>query len=136
MPSGVGNHPARRADSRAWPSITNHSTCTGSVSNSWSSPSNVAEALPKGRSHLADRLTRASLSVDLNVAEGADKFSKGENGGRDNLAARGSATESAALLDVYLRLELTSEVEHRPGKQMLERIVAMLVKLARSFEGP
>ncbi len=36
---------------------------------------------------------------------------------------------------VYLRLELTSEIEHTAGKQILERIVAMLVKLARSFEG-
>ena len=39
-------------------------------------------------------------------------------------------------MDVCLRLELTNEVEHRAGKQMLERIVAMLGNLARSFEGP
>ena len=39
-------------------------------------------------------------------------------------------------MDVYLRLELTSEIEHCAGEQMLERIVAMRVKLARSFEGP
>ena len=95
----------------------------------------VIQALPKGRSHLADQLTRASLSVFLNVAEGAGKFSKGDKR-RYYLAARGSATESAAFMDVYLRLELTSEVEHCAAKQMLERIVAMLVKLARSFEGP
>ena len=94
----------------------------------------VIQSLPKGRSHLADQLTRASISIVLNVAEGAGKFSKGDKR-RYYLAARGSATESAALLDVYLRLELTSEVDHGAGKQMLERIVAMLVKLARSFEG-
>ena len=93
----------------------------------------VIQALPKGQSHLADQLTRASISIVLNVAEGAGKFSKGDQR-RYYLAARGSATESAALLDVYLRLELMSEVNHRAGKQMLERIVAMLVKLARSFE--
>ena len=92
----------------------------------------VIQELPKGRSHLADQLTRASISIVLNVAEGAGKFSKGEKR-RYYLAARGSATESAALLDVYLRLELMSEVNHSAGKQMLERIVA-LVKLARSFE--
>ncbi len=94
----------------------------------------VIQALPKGRSHLADQLTRASVSIVLNVAEGAGKFSKGDKR-RYDLAARGSATESAALLDVYLRLALTTEGEHRAGKQMLERIVAMLVKLARTFEG-
>jgi four helix bundle protein len=94
----------------------------------------VIQALPKGRAHLADQLTRASISIVLNVAEGAGKFSKGDKR-RYYLAARGSATESAALLDVYLRLELIAEGEHGAGKQMLERIVAMLVKLARSFEG-
>jgi four helix bundle protein len=94
----------------------------------------VIQALPKGRSHLADQLTRSSISIVLNVAEGAGKFSKGDKR-RYYLAARGSATESAAILDVCFRLELVGEVEHRSGKQMLERIVAMLVKLARSFEG-
>ena len=93
----------------------------------------VIHALPKGRSHLADQFTRASSSVVLNVAEGAGKFSKGDKR-RYYLAARGSATESAALLDICFRLELASEADHRAGKQMLERIVAMLVKLARSFE--
>ena len=38
----------------------------------------VIQALPKGRSHLADQLTRASISIVLNVAEGAGKFSKGD----------------------------------------------------------
>ena len=93
----------------------------------------VIHSLPKGRSHLADQLTRASLSIVLNVAEGAGKFSKGDKR-RYYLAARGSATESAALLDVYFQLKLAEEVDHRDGKLMLERIVAMLVKLARSFE--
>ena len=93
----------------------------------------VIRGLPKGRSHLADQFTRSSISVVLNVAEGAGKFSKGDKR-RYHLAARGSATESAALLDICFRLEIAAEADHRAGKQMLERIVAMLVKLARSFE--
>jgi four helix bundle protein len=32
----------------------------------------VIEALPRGRSHLADQFTRASTSIVLNLAEGAD----------------------------------------------------------------
>ncbi|MFM2420157.1 MAG: hypothetical protein RL385_4880 [Pseudomonadota bacterium] len=36
----------------------------------------VIEGLPRGRSHLADQLTRASLSIVLNIAEGAGKHSK------------------------------------------------------------
>ena len=91
------------------------------------------QALPKGRSHLADQFTRASISIVLNVAEGAGKFSNGDKR-RYYLTARGSATESAALLDICFRLELIGQADHTAGKQMLERIVAMLVKLARSFE--
>lgn len=93
----------------------------------------VIRALPKGRAHLADQFTRASVSVVLNVAEGAGKFSKADKR-RYYLAARGSATESAALLDICFRLELATEAEYRAGKHLLERIVAMLVNLARSFE--
>ena len=35
----------------------------------------VVENLPRGRSHLSDQLQRASLSVPLNIAEGAIEFS-------------------------------------------------------------
>ena len=49
----------------------------------------VIRGLPKGRSHLADQFTRSSISVVLNVAEGAGKFSKGDKR-RYYLAARGS----------------------------------------------
>jgi hypothetical protein len=36
----------------------------------------IIERLPRGRSHLADQFTRASLSIVLNIAEGAGKLSK------------------------------------------------------------
>ena len=93
----------------------------------------VIAALPRGRGHLADQLARASLSVVNNIAEGTGKTSAAEKR-RYYTTARGSATESAALLDVYLRLRLTSEDNHRTGKDLLVRIVSMLVKLARSVE--
>jgi hypothetical protein len=38
----------------------------------------IVEHLPRGRGHLADQLTRASLSIVNNIAEGAGKFSKGD----------------------------------------------------------
>jgi four helix bundle protein len=50
------------------------------------------------------------------------------------LTARGSATESAALLDVCYRLELLHEKDLKAGKERVGRIVSMLVKLARSCE--
>jgi four helix bundle protein len=61
----------------------------------------IIEGLPRGRSHLADQFTRASLSIVLivfNLVEGTGKHSKLDK--RRYLTRRGSATESAALLDV------------------------------------
>ena len=51
-------------------------------------------------------------------------------------AARRSATESAALLDACHRVKLITDADHRAGKELLFRIVSMLVKLTRSFEAP
>ena len=93
----------------------------------------VIESLPRGRSHLADQFTRASISIVLNLAEGAGKHSKPDKR-RYYLTARGSATESAALLDVCWRLKLLEEGKQMAGKEMLVRVVSMLVKLAQSFE--
>lgn len=91
------------------------------------------EALPRGRSHLADQFTRASTSIVLNLAEGAGKHSKPDKR-RYYLTARGSATESAALLDVCVRLKLLDEAGHKAGKEMLVRVVSMLIKLAQACE--
>lgn len=75
----------------------------------------IIEALPRGRSHLADQFPRSSTSIVLNVAEGAGKLSKPDKR-RYYLTARGSATESAALLDVCLRLELLDQARHQAGQ--------------------
>jgi four helix bundle protein len=93
----------------------------------------VIEALPRGRSHLADQFTRASTSVVLNIAEGAGKLSKPDKR-RYYLTARGSATESAALLDACQRLKLLEDAAHRTGTEMVVRIVSMLIRLAQACE--
>jgi four helix bundle protein len=93
----------------------------------------IIEALPRGRSHLADQFTRASTSVVLNIAEGAGKLSKPDKR-RYYMTARGSATESAALLDGCLRLNLLDEALHGKGKDMIVRIVSMLIRLAQACE--
>ena len=93
----------------------------------------VIDTLPRGRSHLRDQLTRASTSIVLNLAEGAGKHSKADKR-RYYLSARGSATESAALLDVLSRLKLLDVAGHQAGKEMLVRVVSMLIKLAQSLE--
>jgi four helix bundle protein len=99
----------------------------------WAHANAIIERLPRGRSHLADQFTRASLSIVLNVAEGAGKHSRPDKR-RYYLTARGSATESAALLDACFRINLLDDTGHKEGKAMLVRIVSMLFKLARSCE--
>src|SRR5262249_1453819 len=94
----------------------------------------IIEALPRGRSHLADQFTRASTSILLNLAEGAGKLSKADKR-RYYLTARGSATESAALLDACMRLKLIPASAQSEGKEMLVRMVSMLIKLAQACEG-
>ena len=93
----------------------------------------IVEQLPRGRGHLANQLSRAGLSVVNNIAEGAGKFSPGDKR-RYYLTANGSTTECAAMLDVCERRKLISEDTARRGKQLAERIVAMLVKLSKSHE--
>ena len=93
----------------------------------------VIEHLPRGRGHLADQLTRATISIVLNIAEGAGKFTRPEKR-RYYVIATGSATESAAIFDVCLMLKLVTPETHQHGKAMIERVVAMLVKLAQSME--
>lgn len=93
----------------------------------------VIQALPRGRSHLADQFTRASTSIVLNLAEGAGKLSKPDKR-RYYLTARGSATESAALLDVCVRLKLLDESAQKAGKDMIVRVVSMLIRLAQACE--
>ena len=93
----------------------------------------VIEAMPRGRSHLADQFTRSSMSIVLNIAEGAGKLSKPDKR-RYYLTARGSATESAALLDIGLRLKLLEQPLHKRGKDAVVRIVSMLIRLAQACE--
>src|SRR5688500_16772936 len=54
--------------------------------------------LPKGHAVLRDQLERASLSIVLNIAEGAGRRSRRDKS-RFYTIARGSGMESAALID-------------------------------------
>ena len=93
----------------------------------------VIEAMPRGKSHLADQLSRASTSIVLNLAEGVGKFSRPDKR-RFYLIARGSAMESAALLDVFLSMNLVEPDKHGAGKVLIARVVSMLVMLIRKCE--
>jgi four helix bundle protein len=86
----------------------------------------VAGALPRGHGSLADQLKRAGISIPANIAE-----ANGRTGLADRrhfyAIARGSATESAALLDVVALVQQEPRVIE--GKAILRRVVQMLTKL-------
>ena len=94
----------------------------------------VVEQLPRGRGYLADQLQRAATSIPLNIAEGAGEFSRADKA-RFYRIARRSGTECAAIFDVCRRLRLISEDRHAAGRDLLLRIVSMLVRLARPSHG-
>ena len=91
----------------------------------------VIEHLPRGRGYLSDQLQRAALSIVLNIAEGAGKFSLADKSSFYT-RARGSATECAAVLDVCRRLNLIAPASTEENKVILDRIAKMLTKLIKS----
>jgi four helix bundle protein len=91
----------------------------------------VASAFPSGRAYLADQLHRAATSVVLNIAEGAGEFSKKDKARFYRMGLR-SATECAAIVDACRKLHLVPENTLLAGREMLLRIVSMLVRLVRA----
>lgn len=89
----------------------------------------VYEAMPPGRAHFKDQLDRAATSIVLNIAEGAGEFSKDEKH-RFYRMARRSATETAAILDVLERRQAVATVIIQPARDLIIRVVSMLVRLA------
>lgn len=80
---------------------------------------------------VCDQLDRASTSVPLNIAEGNGKFTSPDRCRYLDIA-RGSALECAACLDVLVAKGRATEDELAAGKQLLRRVVSMLVGLIRS----
>lgn len=93
----------------------------------------IINALPKGRSKLADQLSRASLSIGANIAEGAGEFSGDAKANFYRIASR-SATECAAILDACKRVGIAEERLTSEGRAMLLRIVSMLIKLSKRHQ--
>ncbi len=94
----------------------------------------LAQVLPRGRGYLADQLQRAASSIVLNIAEGAGKLSPDDKAAF-YARARGSATESAAVLDLCARLNLLPAARCEEHKVLLDRVVGMLTKLIRVHQG-
>ena len=95
----------------------------------------VSASLPKGRAYLADQLRRASLSILLNVAEGAGEFAAADKA-RFYRMARRSGTESAAILDGCNLLRLAEAPKLEQGRELVYRIVAMLTAMVLRLREP
>ena len=90
----------------------------------------VLQELPKSIS-VTDQLDRASTSIPLNIAEGNGKYT-GADRCRFFDIARGSATESAAALDVLVAKGRCPGEDVQHGKDRLAGIVSMLVGLIKA----
>ena len=78
---------------------------------------------------LRDQLLRASVSVVLNLSEGAGRRSRADKA-RFYSMARGSASESGAILYLLRARGVICEGEYASSRKLIVRIVQMLSKLA------
>jgi four helix bundle protein len=77
---------------------------------------------------MADQLQRSTLSIPLNIAEGAGEFSTGDKRKFYRYALR-SAAESIAIVDACHRIDLCRSDEHERCRSAGMRLVAMLTRL-------
>lgn len=82
---------------------------------------------------LRDQLDRASVSIVPNIAEGSGRFAPAEKA-HFYLIARGSAMESLAAWSLLRNRALLSPDDHRSGRALLTRVVAMLTRLAAAMQ--
>ena len=70
------------------------------------------------------------MSISLNIAEGAGEYAVDEKVRFYRMAKR-SATECAGVLDVCRKLQLINEDRYVKGRELLIRIVSILIKMAQ-----
>ncbi len=88
----------------------------------------IVGLLPSASRAARDQLDRASLSVVLNIAEGAGRRAPGDKA-RFYSIARGSANESVALLDAVL----PGDASGLAARRLLVRVIQMLSRLEARF---
>ena len=88
--------------------------------------------VPPQQRVLQDQLERASLSVVLNIAEGAGRHSRKEKR-RFYAIARGSSTETAAIIDVLRLRRLAPEGACSAARSLAVRVVQLLTKLGAAL---
>ncbi len=88
----------------------------------------AARIIPRGHRELRDQLTRASLSISLNIAEGVGRVSALDRA-HFFAIARGSAMECGAVVDAARSMGLVSVGTAKEAGWLLVRIVQMLTRL-------
>ena len=83
----------------------------------------------RGFRHIRDQIERSSLSIVLCVAEGAGRTSVKDKK-RFYSMARGSATESAAVLDILQVRRVASANDCQQARALAVRLVQMLSRLS------
>ena len=87
-----------------------------------------AHLIPRGHRELRDQLTRAALSISLNIAESVGRRAPADKA-HFIAIARGSAMECTAIVDVLLSSGIAAIGHCREARVLLIRIVQMLTKL-------
>jgi four helix bundle protein len=94
----------------------------------------ITKISSRGYSDHLDQLVRAGSSITRNLAEGSGEWSPKEKAKFYRYAKR-SACECAAALDVMVDYGMLREHDTTQAKELLRRIVPMVVKLVQLFEG-
>ena len=92
----------------------------------------IATDIRPRRPDLCDQLRRASASIPLNIAEGAEEFSPAEKA-RFYRMARRSAAECMAILDVCERVG-TFQGDPAAPRDALRELLPTITKLVKSVE--
>jgi four helix bundle protein len=96
----------------------------------------AVQLMPKhGYAELRDQLNRASISIVLNIAEGCGRRSPADKA-RFYAMARGSATECAAVIDLFGARNLVDDRLRKRARTLLVRIVQMLSRLVARMTAP
>jgi four helix bundle protein len=91
----------------------------------------AARLILRGHRELRDQLSRASLSVPLNIAESCGRRSPADKA-HFFAIARGSAMECAAIVDVARSLGIVTVAIAKEASWLLVRIAQMLTRLETS----
>lgn len=99
------------------------------VQNSYTISQSLKSKIPYS---ILDQLTRAGLSIPLNIAEGNGRWHKNEK--RHFLwIARGSVFEMIPIFQILHRMKLLTDMDYAENYKLLEDISKMLSSMIKSF---